>query len=420
MIIEKRKVKDIEQPPKDTTDKKQKGDVEEDKEETKELSFKIDGISYSFYILGTIIYGDFGAKPSSKIASFDMDSTLILTKSGKKFAENASDWVWWNEAVPKKLKTDYQAGYKIVIISNQGGVSSGMVTSNTLKSKFIQLQKSLKFPFQFLCSTHSDENRKPSTGMWKYFTKHCNGDQEVDMSKSFYCGDAAGRPKTKLRAKDFSDSDRKFAINCGLEFKTPEMYFLNEKEKLPELGFDIKQFKKQEGKSPIGNEEEKSLGSEEKEMILFVGGPGSGKSTFWSKYLSDYVRVNNDTLKTKEKCMKVAREALDSGKSCVIDNTDPDIETRSRYTQIAKEKKVPIRCFFFDFDKTLCMHNNKQRKLNTHRKHFSGKVGDVIIHTYYKKLQVPTTAEGFSEVKKISFIPGPFDNSNDEETYYNS
>ena len=66
------------------------------------------------------------------------------------------------------------------------------------------------------------------------------------------------------------------------------------------------------------------------------------------------------------------------------------------------------------------MHNNKQRKLNTHRKHLSGKVGDVIIHTFYKKLETPTLAEGFSEIKKITFIPGPFENKNDEETYYNS
>ena len=215
--------------------------------------------SFKLYLLGTVIYGDFGTKPSEKIAAFDMDSTLILTKSGKTFAQNASDWVWWNENVPKKLKADYEDGYKIVIMSNQGGVSSGMVTSDTLKNKFIQIQKSLKIPFQFLCSTESDEFRKPGTGMWKYFIKNCNDKVEVDMSNSFYWGDAAGRPKSKTRSKDFSDSDRKFAINCGLEFKTPEMYFLNEKEKLPALGFDIKEFKKLEGKSPIVDEEEKNL-----------------------------------------------------------------------------------------------------------------------------------------------------------------
>ena len=364
------------------------------------------------------MFADFATKPSEKIASFDMDSTLILTKSGKTFAQNASDWLWWNPAVPRKLKEAYEDGFKIVIISNQAGVSAGKTTSSTLKSKFIQLYKSLKIPFQALCATESDSNRKPSVGMWKYFTSKCNGGVKVDMKSSFYCGDAAGRPKTKSRAKDFSDSDRKFAINVGLPFFTPEMYFLGEKEKLPELAFDIKQFKDREGKSPV--EDEKTLESDEQEMIVFVGAPGAGKSTFWSNHFSNYVRVNNDTLKTKEKCMKVAREALASGKSCVIDNTNPDKETRSRYTKIAKEFKVPVRCFYFDFEKAICMHNNKQRKLNTNRKHMSKKVGDVIIHSFFKNMQKPTTDEGFSEVKRVNFVPGPFENAKDEETFYNA
>lgn len=46
----------------------------------------------------------------------------------------------------------------------------------------------------------------------------------------------------------------------------------------------------------------------EKEMIIFVGSPASGKSTFWKNYLEKYARVNRDTLKTKEKCYKVAEE----------------------------------------------------------------------------------------------------------------
>ena len=41
--------------------------------------------------------------------------------------------------------------------------------------------------------------------------------------------------------------------------------------------------------------------SNKQEIIVFVGSPGSGKSTFWKNYLSEYVRVNFETHFTKEK-----------------------------------------------------------------------------------------------------------------------
>lgn len=39
----------------------------------------------------------------------------------------------------------------------------------------------------------------------------------VDKSKSFYVGDAAGR------SGDFAGTDRKWAMNVGLTFYTPEV-----------------------------------------------------------------------------------------------------------------------------------------------------------------------------------------------------
>ena len=38
------------------------------------------------------------------------------------------------------------------------------------------------------------------------------------------------------------------------------------------------------------------------ELIIMVGGPGSGKSTFVTTKMKSYVRVNNDELKTAAKC----------------------------------------------------------------------------------------------------------------------
>ncbi len=58
-------------------------------------------------------------------------------------------------------------------------------------------------------------------------------------------------------------------------------------------------------------------------MVICVGSPGSGKSTFVNTFFADYVRINNDDLKTKEKCMKACEQNLKEKKSVIVDNTNP-------------------------------------------------------------------------------------------------
>lgn len=53
-----------------------------------------------------------------------------------------------------------------------------------------------------------------------------NGGVEIDMKESMYVGDAAGRPAQGSKKKDFSTSDRLFALNLGIPFFTPEEHFL--------------------------------------------------------------------------------------------------------------------------------------------------------------------------------------------------
>jgi Polynucleotide kinase 3 phosphatase len=54
-----------------------------------------------------------------------------------------------------------------------------------------------------------------------------NGGEEIDLTQSYYCGDAAGRPQgwAPKKKKDFSSSDRLFAMNIGIKFLTPEEHF---------------------------------------------------------------------------------------------------------------------------------------------------------------------------------------------------
>jgi bifunctional polynucleotide phosphatase/kinase len=99
------------------------------------------------------------------------------------------------------------------------------------------------------------------------------------------------------------------------------------------------------------------------ELIIFCGSPGAGKSTFYWQHLQPlgYERVNQDILKTRDKCMKVATEFLEDKKSVVVDNTNADIETRAAWISLGKKLKVPTRLVHFTASTKLCEHNDAVR-----------------------------------------------------------
>ena len=54
------------------------------------------------------------------IVFYDLDGTLIKTRSGAKFPTGRDDWVWWHPSVPRRIAAEHEAGKHIVVISNQG------------------------------------------------------------------------------------------------------------------------------------------------------------------------------------------------------------------------------------------------------------------------------------------------------------
>lgn len=56
-----------------------------------------------------------------------MDGTLIKTLSGNVFPKNCDDWQLCYSNVDKKLKSLHAGGFRIVIFTNQHGISSGKV-----------------------------------------------------------------------------------------------------------------------------------------------------------------------------------------------------------------------------------------------------------------------------------------------------
>lgn len=108
-----------------------------------------------------------GVKSSKKIAAFDMDGTLIKTKSGKVHPVDTRDWQIAFPPVSKKLKEYFEKGYKIVIISNQAPIGNGRVKIDDFKKKIEAIVEKLNVPIQAYIATGKGFYRKPSTGMWK-------------------------------------------------------------------------------------------------------------------------------------------------------------------------------------------------------------------------------------------------------------
>jgi bifunctional polynucleotide phosphatase/kinase len=102
------------------------------------------------------------------LAGFDLDWTLIRTKTGRQFASNANDWLFWHESVPEKLRSLHSSGHTIVIFTNQGGVASGNTKLSDLRAKFTQIQKTIAIPMLFMAAIGRTEDayRKPSPLMF--------------------------------------------------------------------------------------------------------------------------------------------------------------------------------------------------------------------------------------------------------------
>ncbi|KAL7776622.1 hypothetical protein CFE70_007040 [Pyrenophora teres f. teres 0-1] len=285
----------------------------------------------------SLLVGRFGTAAAQsttkrrRIAAFDFDSTLITSASGRTFSRDASDWKWWDSSVPGRLKELHNDGFLIAIISNQGGISlkpdpktvkSDQKRLADFKTKVTAVLTQLDLPISIYAATSRDQYRKPRMGMWQelledYDVEHAD---TVDLENSVFVGDAGGREAVAgSPAKDHSCSDRDFAANVGISFHTPEEYFRHEEPRPFVRAFEPTAY--------IGERAEQPISAilvftkpATPEIVLFCGCPGAGKSSFYWKHLQPlgYARVNQDTLKTREKCVKAATAFLQEGTSAVI------------------------------------------------------------------------------------------------------
>ncbi|KAI5474580.1 bifunctional polynucleotide phosphatase/kinase [Pseudohyphozyma bogoriensis] len=355
-------------------------------------------------------------KPSSRVAAFDLDGTIIVPASGKKFPRDENDWRWWDNKVPKKLRELEQDGYAIVFISNQAGMPGAQ---KKFEKKLPLLANALEVPFRVLAALEYDHYRKPGTGLWDLFAESYNGGVDVDLSQSFYVGDAAGRPETPQTPKDHNDTDRKMAYNLTLPFHTPEEFFLSQPVNTTWTykGWDPKTYDHSKPlftptSTPLVPTPADEFGEyAEPEVVIFVGSPGAGKTSFYNEHFKPrgYVHVNQDTLKTRTACLNLVRTSLTSTppRSCVVDNTNPSASTREEYISLVRELRpsipgLKIRACWFTASKEVAMHNAVYRA-SYDKRSARGCLPMPAFVGYWNNFRQPELREGLDEVKEINF-----------------
>jgi bifunctional polynucleotide phosphatase/kinase len=304
---------------------------------------------------------------------FDLDDTIIKTKSGKTFPISSTDWVFLDKNIVTKINKLYDNNNFIGIISNQKGLRSELLINNWIK-KINDISKTLKVHVIF-ASISDNRYRKPMPGSLdeinnKYFL--VNKIKFEEKSKKYYIGDALGRDG------DHSDTDLKFAKNCKFIIKSPETFFdLPNKNNKASITYPNLQYysKKEEDNilNNLFNLISNNITQNKKILIMCIGLPACGKSYIRNiilKKFEEFKYTNNDDINEyknnkNDKNNKIFNRLILDNKNLlnnnfiIDDNTNFNDKKRNKYLEEFKDYfKIVI---FYDLNMDICMHLNYMR-----------------------------------------------------------
>ena len=139
-------------------------------------------------------------------------------------------------------------------------------------------------------------------------------------------------------------------------------------------------------------------------LLLFIGIPASGKSTFYHRVLEDrnldYVSL--DVLGTRARERAAFGAALAARRSVVIDNTNVTKTLRARYIGPAKAAGYLVVGLFFQSVVTDCLARNETRE-------GTAKVKRLAVLGMSAQLELPSKDEGFDNLFFVRITDGLFE-----------
>ncbi|WP_255594081.1 AAA family ATPase [Pontibacter sp. HSC-14F20] len=94
------------------------------------------------------------------------------------------------------------------------------------------------------------------------------------------------------------------------------------------------------------------------EASIFCGIQASGKSTFYKKhFFNTYVRISLDLLRRRHRENLFLKSCLKTQMRFVVDNTNPSVEERVKYIELAKAARYEVVGYYFETE----VERNSQR-----------------------------------------------------------
>jgi predicted kinase len=137
----------------------------------------------------------------------------------------------------------------------------------------------------------------------------------------------------------------------------------------------------------------------ELELIIFVGLQGSGKTTWYHEHFAaTHVHVSKDLMPNarnrETRQQQQIEEALSTGRSVVVDNTNPSIESRAPLVAAGHRLGARVVAVYFEAHVPTSLIRNRARE-------GKARVPDVAIFRTKKQLAPPSLDEGFDEVRIV-------------------